>query len=77
MHEQATGIARARGMSFGSLVREALQEYMTRSSMQPSADAIDAVLLAEPFHDPDPDPHLSVDHDYYLYGAPRKSQAPR
>jgi len=40
-------------MSLGNLVREALGEYLARSGgVQPSTDAIDEVLLAEPFDDP-------------------------
>ncbi|MBI4307023.1 MAG: ribbon-helix-helix protein, CopG family [Chloroflexi bacterium] len=76
LHERAKETARARGMSLGNLVREALQEYLARSSAKPSPDAIDR-LLADPFDDPDPDPYLSVDHDYYLYGAKRKSRSGR
>ena len=57
----------------GSLVREALAEYLARSaSVQPAPDAIEHVLLAEPFDDPAPDSALSVDVDHYLYGAPRR-----
>ena len=65
-------------MSLGNLVREALGEYLARSgSVQPSAEAIDEVLLAEPFDDPDPDPELSSNVDHYLYGAARRSRRRR
>lgn len=65
-------------MSLGHLVREALQEYLARSgSAQPAEEAVEAVLLAEPFDDPDPDPRLSADVDHYLYGAPRRSSRRR
>lgn len=65
-------------MSLGNLVREALGEYLARSgSVQPSAEAIDEVLLAEPFDDPDPDPALSSNVDHYLYGAARRSRRRR
>jgi hypothetical protein len=65
-------------MSLGNLVREALREYLARSgSAQPSANAIDEVLLSEPFDDPDPDPALSINVDQYLYGAPRRSRRRR
>jgi hypothetical protein len=65
-------------MSLGHLVREALQEYLARSgSAQPSEEALEAVLLGEPFDDPDPDPRLSVDVDHYLYGAARRSSRRR
>ena len=78
LHRHAAGVARARGMSLGNLVREALREYLARSgSAQPSAEAIDEVLLSEPFDDPDPDPGLSANVDHYLYGAPRRSRRRR
>ena len=64
-------------MSLGGLVREALTEYLTRAPAPASPDAIEAVLLAEPFDDPDPDRHLSCDVDHYLYGAPRRSRRRR
>jgi hypothetical protein len=65
-------------MSLGSLVREALREYLARSgSVQPSAEAIDEILLGEPFDDPDPDPELSSNVDHYLYGAARRARRRR
>jgi len=38
---------------------------------QPDDDAVEKVLLGEPFDDPEPDPRLSIDIDHYLYGASR------
>jgi hypothetical protein len=65
-------------MSLGHLVREALGEYLARAGgMQASAEAIETVLLAEPFGDPDPDPDLSVNVDHYLYGAARRPRRRR
>jgi hypothetical protein len=65
-------------MSLGSLVREALGEYLTRTgAVQPSSEAVDEILLAEPFDDPDPDPELSTNVDHYLYGAPRRTRRRR
>lgn len=65
-------------MSLGHLVREALREYLARSGdVQPSNEAVDDVLLAEPFHDPAPDRMLSVDVDHYLYGAPKRRRRRR
>src|SRR5262249_56908807 len=73
LHRRAAEAARARGMSLGHLVREALGDYLARSgSVEPGADAVDEILLGPPFDDPDPDPALSTDVDHYLYGAPRK-----
>ena len=46
-----------------------------RELVQPSAEAIDNVLLSEPFEDPDPDPELSLNVDHYLYGAARRTRA--
>lgn len=78
LHRRAAEVARARGMSLGNLVREALGEYLARAgSVQPSAEAVEAVLFSEPFDDPDPDPRISIDVDHYLYGAPRRSAARR
>jgi hypothetical protein len=65
-------------MSLGGVVREALKEYLTRSAdLRPSDDAVEDVLLAEPFDDPEPDRRLSIDVDHYLYGAPRRSRRRR
>jgi hypothetical protein len=66
-------------MSLSHLVREALTDYLVRSGeVQSSPEAIDEVLLAKPFDDPDPDPELSVNVDHYLYGdgAARRSRRP-
>jgi hypothetical protein len=73
LHQQASQAAHARRISLGSLVREALAEYLARTgSTQPSATAIDDVLLTDPFDDPTPDPSLSENVDHYLYGASRR-----
>jgi hypothetical protein len=78
LHRRAAEAARARRVSLGSLVRQALAEYLARSgSTQPAPDAVKEVLLAEPFDDPAPDPGLSVNVDHYLYGAPRRSRRGR
>ena len=75
LHGRAASAARSRGVSLGHLVREALAQYLDRTSLAvPSPEAIDRILLAAPFDDPDADPRLSVDVDFYLYGAPRKSE---
>jgi hypothetical protein len=56
-------------------VREALAEYLARTgSVEPADEAINDVLLSEPFDDPTPDPRLSADVDHYLYGARRRSR---
>lgn len=71
LHRRATQAAKARRVSLGNIVREALREYLARSGdVQPSDEAIEHVLLSEPFDDPDPD--LSTNVDHYLYGAPRR-----
>jgi hypothetical protein len=73
LHRRATEVARARRTSLGNLVREALTEYLARTGgVEPSAEAVDEILLGEPFDDPQPDARLSVDVDHYLYGAPRR-----
>jgi hypothetical protein len=75
LHRRASEVARARRTSLGNLVREALAEYLARSGgTRPSDEAIDEVLLAEPFDDPDPDPLLSLNIDHHLYGAARRSR---
>ena len=75
LHRRAAEAAKARRMSLGNLVREALAEYLARSGgTRPSDEAINEVLLAEPFDDPDPDPHLSANVDHYLYGAARRAR---
>jgi hypothetical protein len=78
LHRRATHLAKARRISLGNLVREALGEYLARvGGVQPSSEAIDEVLLARPFEDPDPDPELSTNVDHYLYGAPRRARRRR
>lgn len=75
LHRRATEAARARRLSLGSLVREALAEYLARTgTVQPAPEAVQEVLLGKAFDDPHPDPNLSVDVDFYLYGTPRRSQ---
>jgi hypothetical protein len=76
LHRRATEAARARRLSLGSLVREALAEYLARTgTTQPTPEAVQRVLLSEAFDDPDPDPNLSVDVDFYLYSTSRRSQS--
>jgi len=78
LHRRAAEAARARRMSLGNLVREALKEYLARTGgVEPSAEVVDEILLGEPFDDPEPDPQLSTDVDHYLYGAPRRSRRRR
>jgi hypothetical protein len=78
LHRRATEAARARRTSLGNLVREALGEYLARTGgVEPSAEAVDEILLGKPFDDPQPDPRLSIDVDHYLYGAPRRSRRRR
>ena len=78
LHRRAAEAARARQMSLGNLVREALRDYLARSGDgQPSDAVVAAVLLGEPFDDPRPDSALSEDVDHYLYGAPRRSRRRR
>ena len=78
LHRRAAEAARARRLSLGSLVREALAEYLARTgTAQPTPEAVQAVLLGEAFDDPRPDPDLSVDVDFYLYGGPRRSRQRR
>jgi len=78
LHRRAAEAAKARRMSLGHLVREALGEYLARSgAVQPSAEALDEILLGDPFDDPDPDPELSTNVDHYLYGAARRSRRRR
>jgi hypothetical protein len=78
LHRRAAEAARARRMSLGHLVREALADYLARSGgVEPTAEAVEEILLGEPFDDPEPDPGLSVDVDHYLYGSPRRSRRRR
>jgi hypothetical protein len=78
LHRRAAEAARARRLSLGSLVREALADYLARTgTAHPVPGTVQEVLLAEAFDDPDPDPNLSVDVDFYLYGSLRRSARPR
>ena len=78
LHRRAVEVARARRMSLGHLVREALAEYLARSGgVGPTDEAVEETLLGQPFDDPEPDPRLSTDVDHYLYGAPRRSRRRR
>jgi len=40
--------------------------------VQPTPEAVDEILLGEPFDDPEPDPRLAIDVDHYLYGVRRR-----
>ncbi len=78
LHRRAAEAARARRMSLGNLVREALAEYLARSGgVEPTDEAVEEILLGQPFDDPEPDPRLSIDIDHYLYGASRRSRRRR
>jgi hypothetical protein len=58
-------------------VREALSEHLARKGgVEPSAEAVEKILLSDPFDDPDPAPRLSVDVDHYLYEAARRPRRP-
>jgi len=62
----------------GRLRNEALREYLARSgATKPTADAIEELLLRNPFEDPDPDRRLSVDVEKHLYLAPRRRRRRR
>lgn len=78
LHRRAAEAARARRTSLGHLVREALAEYLARSGgVEPTGEAVEEILLGEPFEDPRPEPRLSSDVDHYLYGTPRRSRRRR
>jgi Ribbon-helix-helix protein, copG family len=78
LHRHAAEAAKARRVSLGYLVREALREYLARAgNVQPAPEAVDEILLAEPFDDPRPDPALSLNVDHYLYGAARRTRRRR
>ena len=77
LHRRAADAARARGLSLGGFVREAVAQHIVRGSAQVEDDAVERVLLADPYDDPHPDASLSADVDHYLYGAPRRSKRRR
>jgi hypothetical protein len=75
LHRRATEAARARRLSLGSLIREALVEYLARTgTAQATPEAVREVLLSQAFQDPHPDLRLSADVDFYLHGAARRSR---
>jgi hypothetical protein len=54
------------------------REHLARSAAaRPSDEAIEEILLADPYDDPEPDRELSVNVDHYLYGARRQSRRRR
>jgi hypothetical protein len=77
LHRRAAEAARARGMSLGGFVREAVAEHIARGGPETRDDAVERVLLAEPYEDPDADADLSADVDHYLYGSARRSKRSR
>src|SRR5437867_10170172 len=78
LHRRASDIARERGSSLGEVVRESLAQYLTRQDRRdPRRDPVLDLLLRDPFDDPRPVRDLSLDVDYHLYGAPRRSRARR
>jgi hypothetical protein len=64
--------AARRGVPLASLVREAVDEYLGRSSARAAAasagDPVDALIGSTPFDSADE----AIDHDHYLYGGPRE-----
>lgn len=75
LHRRAAATARARRLSLGSLLRDALTDYLARAGdAHPTDEAIDDILLSAPYEEPAGDPMLSVDVDHHLYGAPRRSR---
>jgi hypothetical protein len=81
LHRRATEAARARRLSRGSVVSQAIVVYLARTgTAQATPETVREVLLDQAFDDPHPDPSLSADVDFHLYGAARRSrrrQAPR
>jgi hypothetical protein len=74
LYRRAVRTARARKSSLGELVREALEAQLAREE---GGDPVVERLTRDPYDDPKPNPHLSVDVDHHLYGAPRRSRAKR
>lgn len=63
-----------------ALIREAVTQYLARPPARSAGISTTAWLrgltkLVKP--GPGPRESLAVDHDHYLYGAPRKSRRPR
>jgi hypothetical protein len=70
LYERALRVARERNSSLGELVREALEQLLASEG---EVDPVVERLTRNPFDDPRPGRHLSVDVDRALYGAPRRS----
>ncbi len=70
LYRRAMRHARARQLSLGEVVREALAARLAAEERE--GDPVVARLTREPFDDPRPDRHLSRDVDHHLYGAPRR-----
>lgn len=66
--------ARAKGVSFGALVREALEKYLTTpaedAAQHSRRQAIEAMLRFSQ-HSPAGPPELSERLDEFLYGTPK------
>ena len=75
VYRRAVAEAKAKRLSLGELVRRALVRHL--EAEPPARDPVEAALLDDPYDDPRPDKHLSVDADHHLYGAPRKSASKR
>ena len=75
LYRRAMRLARARHLSLGEVVREALAAKL--AAEEQGEDSIVARLTREPFDDPHPDRRLSEDVDHHLYGAPRRSRRAR
>jgi len=68
-HAYLVSEARRQGKSISQIVRELIDEHMARRRDLENDPFFDIIGMVE-----GDDPNAAIDHDYYVYGLPRRSE---
>lgn len=66
------GSAQAMGMSEAEVIRRALDEYLAKVARQAGTEEDPLLQLIGLCDSPEGPTDASVNHDFYLYGAPKR-----
>jgi len=61
--------AQRQGMSISQIIRELIDEHIAQSHNLENDPFFDIIGMVE-----GDDPNAAIDHDYYVYGLPRRSE---
>ncbi len=61
--------AQRQGKSISEIIRDLIDEHMTQTRNLENDPFFDIIGMVE-----GDDPHAAIDHDYYVYGLPRRSE---